>query len=302
LKRSNRLVLLIGIFLAIVAFVAIVLLFQNGGTGGGTANPTTPTELPTVYAKVDIPFGTAVTADQLDTIVKPVDQRDPSAFADPGLVIGQIATSEILAGKQLTSADFALSTGGQKPVAPNIPQGLRAVAVQVDQVSGVGTLINVGDHVDMVTGFTGANFPAITVDPQTKALTPVQGINTTSVKVLLQNLLVVGTLLPPPPAQENAQASPAPSSPTTTLNGQQEIVILAVTPQQAEVVKFAQLDGTTTLALRSPKDYKDASGGTIIPANERTTGIILKTLVDEYGVLPPQVVETTLPRGVTAGP
>ncbi len=35
MKRSNRLVLLIGIFLAIVAFVLIVLMLGNGGGGGG---------------------------------------------------------------------------------------------------------------------------------------------------------------------------------------------------------------------------------------------------------------------------
>lgn len=304
MKRSNRLVLLIGIFLAIVAFVGIILLSQNGTqNGAGTNVP--PAELPTVYAKADIPFGTAVTADQVEVQTKPVTQRDASAYADVGLVVGQIATREILAGKQLTGSDFALSTNGQQPVAPNIPAGLRAVAVQVDQVSGVGTLINVGDHVDLVTGFSGANFPAITVDPTTKVLTPVQGINTTSVKVLVQNLLVVGTLLPPPPAPAQGQAAPQPSaaaSPTTTLNGQQEIVIVAGTPQQIEVIKFAQLDGSVTLALRSPKDYKDANGKPIVPPNDKTSGIILKTLVDQYGVLPPEVVETILPKGVTAGP
>ena len=302
MKRSNRLVLLVGIFLAIVAFVGIILLSQNGTTTQTGTAP--PAELPTVYAKADIAFGTAVTTDQVEIQTKPVTQRDPNAYADVGLVVGQIATREILAGKQLTALDFALSTNGQQPVAPNIPAGLRAVAVQVDQVSGVGTLINVGDHVDLVTGFTGANFPAITVDPTTKTLTPIQGINTTSVKVLLQNLLVVGTLLPPPtaaPAGQAAQPS-ASAAPTTTLNGQQEIVILAATPQQVEVIKFAQLDGSVSLALRSPKDYKDANGQPLVPANDKTSGIILKTLVDEYGVLPPEVVETTLPKGVTAGP
>ena len=37
MKRSNRLVLLIGVFLAIVAFVGILLLAQGGGGGDETA-------------------------------------------------------------------------------------------------------------------------------------------------------------------------------------------------------------------------------------------------------------------------
>lgn len=300
MKRSNRLILLIGIFLAIVAFVGIVLVLQ--GQGAGTAN-TPPAELPTVYAKVDIPFGMQVTADQVEAQVKPVDQRAPDAFSDVGLVIGRTVTTNVLAGKQLQESDFALSRTGQAPITGNIEQGLRAVAIQVDQVSGVGTLINVGDRVDLIAGFSGPDkFPVITIDPQTQQITPVQGLNSTSVKVLLQNLQVVGALFPPPPAEQGqaqGQAQPgASAAPTTALTGQQELVIVAVTPQQAEVIKFAQLDGTITLALRSPKDFKDANGNPVVPPTDKTTGIVLKTLVDQYGVLPPEVIEAVLPKGV----
>jgi Flp pilus assembly protein CpaB len=59
-------------------------------------------------------------------------------------------------------------------------------------------------------------------------------------------------------------------------------VVLAVTPQQAEVVRFAQLDGNVSLVLRAPDD----AGA----ADTSTTGITLKWLVDNYGVLPPQPV------------
>jgi Flp pilus assembly protein CpaB len=67
-------------------------------------------------------------------------------------------------------------------------------------------------------------------------------------------------------------------------------VILAVTPQQAEVIKFAQIDGQITLVLRSPKDFGDASGNPVQPPVDKTSGVILKTLIDQYGVLPPQVI------------
>ena len=74
-------------------------------------------------------------------------------------------------------------------------------------------------------------------------------------------------------------------------------MILAVTPQQAEVIKFAQLDGSISLAaplagrLHRPGDRRGRSP----PLPAETTGIILKTLVDTYGVLPPEVVETVTP-------
>ena len=40
-------------------------------------------------------------------------------------------------------------------VTDNIPKGLRAQAIQVDQVTGVGTLIHTGDSVDVIIGFFG---------------------------------------------------------------------------------------------------------------------------------------------------
>ena len=53
MKRSNRLVLLVGVFLAIVAFIGVILLMQGGGGGGGT-DPNAPvTEVNVVVAKND---------------------------------------------------------------------------------------------------------------------------------------------------------------------------------------------------------------------------------------------------------
>lgn len=305
MRRSNRLILLIGLFLAVVAFVGIFLLLNNNqpSTNGGGGNVTTQ---PTVFAATDIPLGVEVTADML-TLKKdqPVDQRDPTAFSDISLVVGQIARRDIATGAQLTAADFASSTGLTNIV---VPPTLRAIAVQVDQVTGVGTVIQAGDYVDMIVGFSGDKFPVVTVTPsQTQngqttpeTITPVQGVNATSVKVLIQGMQVLGVLLPPTATPQNGQ--PAPSA-ATQLTGQQEIVILGVTAQQAEVIKFAKMDGNIDLVLRSAKDFQDPNDPTIkvTPVPDVTTGIILKTLVDEYGVLVPQVVETILPQASPGG-
>ena len=43
--------------------------------------------------------------------------------------------------------------------------------------------------------------------------------------------------------------------------------------------------------LRSPKDFRDANGQAVTPPVDETTGIVLKTLIDEYGVLPPKLIE-----------
>jgi len=133
------------------------------------------------------------------------------------------------------------------------------------------------------------------------------GNDPTSVKVLLQGLQVIATILPPPSAAETGTAAPAPdaapsgASGGVTLAGQQEIVILAVTPQQAEVIKFAMSNGdphAITLTLRSPKDFVDQDGNPVVPQTVVTSGIVLKTLVDEWGVLPPTWI--ILPEPVAA--
>ena len=85
---------------------------------------------------------------------------------------------------------------------------------------------------------------------------------------------VIGTLLPPPPAATNNQNQPQPSDNGANLNGQSEIVILAVDAQQAEVIKFAQIDGSISLVLRSPKDYVDDAGNTTEPPPDPTVMLV----------------------------
>jgi hypothetical protein len=153
------------------------------------------------------------------------------------------------------------------------------------------------------------------VAPDTK--NPPQVINIgapdPSIKMVLQNALVVGTLLPPTPASPQASPTPAPSGqgsqgPSTSLNGQSEMVVVAVTANQAEIIRYAQLyadpaaGDNISLVLRSPKDYiqVDANGKPVLDANgvpisvvppvDKTDGVILKTLIDKYGVLPPDIL------------
>ena len=291
MKRSNRLVLLIGILLAVVAFGGVIVLFNSRQAPASTA----PTELPTVYAKVNIPLGTVITTDMVEARNQAISVRSADAYGDVGDVVGKTVRTEVKAGARLSPADFQAGAGGGQDVAHLLDPGLRAIAVQVDQGSGVGTLINVGDRVDLVVGFTGADkFPLVTVDPTTRALTTVAGINSTTTKLILQDMQVIGTLVPPPPAASSSSGQQqASNAPTTSLTGQQELVILAVTAQQAEVIKFAQIDGQISLVLRSPKDFLDASGAPLVPAPDKTTGIVLKTLIDQFGVLPPQVIPAT---------
>jgi pilus assembly protein CpaB len=293
LKRSNRLVLLVGVFLAVIAFIGIAILLSS------TNPPPTnvvPTVLPAVIAAKDIPLGATVTADMLTTQDLRIDtERKTTAFSSDKLVIGQVARRSSKTGTQLESAYFATDTTGCGTI--DVPATQRAIAVQVDQVSGVGTVINTGDYVDMLVGFSGDKFPVVTLNPTDQSITTVAGLNGTSVKLLLEGMQVLCRQLPPPPAPANGQAAPAggTGTPQTSLNGQQEIVIVGVTPTQAEVIKFAQLDGSISLVLRSRKDFVDDQNNPINAPPSGSKGITLKKLTVDFAVPIPELVEAILP-------
>lgn len=297
MKRSNRLVLLIGIFLALVAFVLIIVLLGQGGAGGNAGPSAAPTTAKVVVALQDIALGDKIAEAQVGLKDIPIGERPATAFGDTSLVIGQIARTSVLKGQLLTTV---VLNGGGSVENIEVPAGFVAMSVQVDQTTGVGTIIKSGDFVDVISGFTGEKVPLVVpaIVQNTLGFEKVDpGLyNPTTVKVLSQGLQVLGTLLPPPPDNANAQASTAPNGTTTSLNGQQQIVILAVPLQDAEVIKFSQMDGSVTLVLRSSKDCttKPTDGITYCPV-VATTGITLKRMIDDRAVLPPQVVQVLVP-------
>lgn len=291
MKRTNRLILVVGILLAAVAFVAIIFLFNNQGGGSGPAVP----EANVVVANRDIKLGDAVTERDVSTQQIPLSDKKPEYFSQPGDVIGQVARTDIAKGAYLTSAMF--SGTGQTSIAKDLPAGMVAMAIRVDSATGVGTLILPGDRVDAVVTF---DITPVTITPGTEGVPPAiaaqDALKSPSSKVLLQNLEVRAIL------------GTTASSGTTTTDGQAptdlaattQVVILGLTPQQAEVLEYATQQASVkpmaatagggmnvTLVLRSPKD-KGA------PTVE-TTGVVLKTLIEDYGVLPPQILEASLP-------
>ena len=290
MKRSNRLVLLIGVFLAALAFVFVIVILNGGSPTRDPNASAPPSKVATIIASRDIALGVTITKDMLKSQDLEPTVRQPGAFGDTSQVIGSVTRAAIKTGQQITIGAFTEQSGANF----QCPAGFTCIAVQVDQLSGVGTLIKTGDYVDMVAGI-GTTFPIIDTTTAGKVLD--EAYDHTSVKVLLQGMQVVTTLLPAAPAAETGVATPAPGASAapatgggTALNGQQEIVILAVTPQQAEVIKFAQLDGNITLVLRSPKDFVDEQGNPVIPEAVTTTGIVLKTMITDYGVLIPKVI------------
>ncbi len=284
MKRANRLMLIVGVALAALSFVAVLAL---SGMGQQSPQTTPAPDVTVVVAAADLPLGVQITADKVSTTTMSPTQAT-GTFQDPAQVVGRVVRHAVSQGTALTNDDF--DTGISVPDLINSLQpGLRAIAIPLSRVNSVNAFIQAGDYVDVLISMEDADGldPVVIANP-TPAIGTSTGsdynpytslddfVNNTSVKVVVQNVQVLAAIAAQPAdtTDQGNQAAPTPQP--------DMVVLLAVTPQQAEVVRFAQLDGNISLVLRAPADAN-------APAVD-TTGITLKQLVDQYGVLPPAPV------------
>jgi Flp pilus assembly protein CpaB len=289
-KRSNRLVILVGVLLAVVAFVGIVVLLGNKTTGPGQVAATTVNVL---VAKVDIAIGDAVTPDKVD--VKPVnpDEVSGTRFGDPSQLTGTPALYPIAKGAQVSQEAVGRGATGTVCITCQLQPGEKAIAFQVDPVTGLDFLIQQGDHVDIVFRAEIAVLQptADSAGSGNPRFEPITGLEAApTVKTLLQNkrvLYVSATKIQP---LANPNATPAPGANDATGTPLASVVIIfAGSDADAELIKFAQTDNTVigklSAILRNTKD----------DAQETTTGITLKILVQTFGIPIPEIIQVSVP-------
>jgi pilus assembly protein CpaB len=204
-----------------------------------------------VVAKVDIPLGTKVAAEQLSTVQFPANAIPEGTFSDAGKLVGRVTVMNVAAREPVT--DFKLapegSAGGLSAV---IPAGYRAMTVKVDDVIGVAGFLQPGTMVDVLTvieqpGSMGSGNPIS--------------------KIVLQNVKVLasGQNLDKPKDEREADAVKA--------------VTLQVTPEQAEKLALASTEGKLRLVLRNMIDQDD----------EQTQGADKRSLLTgEHATTPPE--------------
>ena len=284
MKRANRLLLICGVVLAAVSFVAVLAF---GGLGQAQ-QPAAVTEVPVVVAAANVNLGTALTPDMLTTVNRqPADAVD--TFQHPEDLVGRVVRRTVTQGAALTNGDF--QTGTSPEVAGSIASGLRAIALPLSRVDSVGALLQPGDWVDALLTLEDADGtnPIVLNNPggfhvgTDGSISPPylqidDFMNNTTVKVVVQNVQVLAALTPVVDPNGNTVANTGVIQPDV-------IVVIAVTPQQSEVIRFAQLDGHVSLVLRSPGDSA--------AEQVTTTGITLAELIELYGVLPPKPVTAT---------
>jgi len=153
--KSNRILLIFGVFLAIVAFGGALLVGRtSGGTtaiGGGVKN----TDV--VVATQEIAASTQITA-ALVTIQKfSEDTVPPFAFRDKNLVIGKYAAIPIHANAAIIDTDIVSDAGSVVPAKQaflKIPPGQVAMQIPTGELVGAGGYIQPDDRIDILVTYS----------------------------------------------------------------------------------------------------------------------------------------------------
>ncbi len=180
-------------------------------------------------AKVAIPLGTKIVAEQVTVVQFPKESTPDGAFDTVEKLVGRVVVTNIGVREPITESRLAPegTAGGLSAV---IPEGYRAMTVKVDDVVGISGFIMPGTLVDVV----------VTIDPAERS-----GMQDPVSKIVLQNIKVLanGQNIDKPDDQREANSVKA--------------VTLQVTPAQAEKLALAATEGKLQLMMRNSVDQGD---------------------------------------------
>jgi Flp pilus assembly protein CpaB len=293
-KRSNRLVILVGVLLAVLAFVGIVVLLNNTGTG--TNGPPKVKTVTVMVAKDDIAIGEAVTPDKVEATEVAEDAVLGTRIASVTQLIGQPSLYDVPKGGQVSQEAIGRGAVGTICIECQLEAGEKAIAFQVDRVTGLDFLLQAGDHIDLVLASevqpVQETADSVLARQNDKTLQPryevATGLNNArTVKTILQDRRVLYVSATRIQSLGSATATPAPGQQAGPTQQDLEVVIIVIagTDQDAELIKFAQSNlgeqGGLTPILR---DTQDTDNEVV------TTGISLDLLIKLYGVPIPNLV------------
>ena len=227
------------IFAFIVATGASMTLYRLTSNRSQPARAAAPT-VKLVLASKDLEVGSVLR--EGDVVLKDwAGEAPPNAAQLLQDVLGRGVITKIYAKEAILETRLA-PKGAGGGFAATIPQGMRAVAVPVNEVVGVAGFAVAGMHVDVIISGTPPNGTG--------------GLGTQT-RTLLQNIEVLSA---GQDFKKDAEGKPVAV----------QVVNLLVTPEQAEQLSLASHQTTIQLVLRNPLDRDVA----------KTPGVALGQLFD----------------------
>lgn len=219
--------LLTVIVMAVTVALIITAIFYQITVGRKPLQADVPTrEL--VVAKVDLPMGSVIGEDDVRVMDYPEQAFPKGGFSAIEDVLDRSVIDRVLANEPVLSGRVT-EKGAGFGLAPLIPEGERAMALAVNQVSGVSGFVLPGSKVDVLLT---ASLPGVT--------------NERITVTVMENLTVLSTgSRQEPDARGQPQNVP--------------VVNVLVTPEKAELLTLAAREGTIQLVLRNPVDTEIVS-------------------------------------------
>lgn len=208
--RNRGVLMLAAVFGILSAMLMFAFLSSRGGDSGvnSALNSAGGAESVVVVSR-DIQVGDKITSDMLSMKSLPAAAVLPGHLTKPDDIVGKVATAPMFAGEQALAAKVT-TFEGQNTLAYKVPDGMRAVSLQVPHEGWItGGLPQPGDRVDFL-----AVVALTRTDPLTGQEKPdvVSGIIAQNVEVLAMSQKLVKTV---PNVDATATASGTPSASAT---------------------------------------------------------------------------------------
>lgn len=210
----------------LAGYLALIYLRQDPVT----LESSEPTAETVVVAARQLPSGTVLRREDIEVVEWPGGSLPKGYVSSPGEVVGRGIITTVHRNEALLVTKLAdKEAGGGLSIV--IPEGKRAVSVEVDEVIGVAGFVLPGTRVDVLA-----------------TVTPGANRNLTTTRIILQNIRV---LTADQTYQEDVNGDPK----TVT------VVTLLVTPEQSESLTLAATEGKIQLALRNTLDGEEVGTG-----------------------------------------
>ena len=223
--RNKRLIIAL---LAAVAFGLVAAISVSQYLASAQAYTKNLNQI--VVAKVEIPVGSRIIAEQLTVAQFPRNVTPEGAYTTMDKLLDRVAVVRIAAKEPVTESRLA-PVGAAGGLSSVIPDGYRAMTVRVDEVVGVSGFIMPGTLVDIVV---------VTQPPKSS------GQEEMVSKIVLQNIKVLasGQNIDKPKNDRDVERAV-------------RAVTLQVTPEQAEKLALASSQGHLQLVMRNSVDQGD---------------------------------------------
>lgn len=163
LAGSNRTLLLLALIAGLVAAVVVFVAVNNSGNDETSSTAVSGNVTSALIATQSISAGTEITSDMVKTVDVPNDLLVTGAYADSELVVGDVARVAISQGEQITRNKIGIAVP-DKGLSGVLPVGMRAISIEVQELTAVGGLLLPGDHVDVVAAYRVDRAPGLAED------------------------------------------------------------------------------------------------------------------------------------------